>query len=56
MAQFSTIDNILEMFTEADMSFEEFGVIMVANILVRLDLREGFLEELEIEMEMGIFT
>jgi hypothetical protein len=41
--RFATIGNKLGNFIEVDMSFEETGLMSVARVLVRLDLRPGLL-------------
>jgi hypothetical protein len=46
---FSAIGNKLGEFIEADLSFEDTGLMSVARILVRLDLRLGLLKEMTIE-------
>jgi hypothetical protein len=53
--RFSAIGNRLRDFLEADYSFEETGLMTVARILVRLDLRPGLLKEIKIKATSGIF-
>jgi hypothetical protein len=52
---FSTIGNKLGEFIEVDLSFEDTGLMSVARILVKLDLRPGLLKDLTIEMASGSF-
>jgi hypothetical protein len=44
------VGNFLGKLIMVDMSFEETWLMSVACILVSLDLREGILEEIEIQM------
>jgi len=52
---FASIGNKLGNYIEADMSFEETGLILVVDILLRLDLQSGLLQELNIDTETGYF-
>jgi hypothetical protein len=52
---FSSIGSRLGEFLEADYSFEETGLMKVARILVRLDLRPGLLKEMKIKTSSGTF-
>ena len=45
---FRMIGNSLGMFVAADMSFKDFGLMVVAQILVSLYLRDGLTEKMEI--------
>jgi len=47
---FRDIENPLGEFLEADMSFKTSDEMIVAQILVRMDLMEGLVEEMEIEV------
>ena len=53
--RFSAIGNRLGEFLEVHYSFEDLGLMSVAGILVRLDLRPGLLKELKIEATSGSF-
>jgi hypothetical protein len=55
-ARFVVIGNMLGSYIEADMSFEDTGLMSVARILVRLNLRPGLLQELTIESTVGTFV
>jgi hypothetical protein len=48
--RFSAIGNKLGEYIDVDFSFEDTGLMSMARILVRLDLRPGLLKELTIEM------
>jgi len=52
---FEAIGNKLGDYIEADMSFEETGLMFVARILVKLDLRPRLLKYLTIETTFGSF-
>jgi hypothetical protein len=43
-------------FLEADMSFEETGLMTVARILVKLDLKKGLPQEITINSAAGTFV
>jgi hypothetical protein len=45
---FTELGNALGSFVDVDMSFLEIGEMEFARILVSLDVREGFLEELNL--------
>jgi hypothetical protein len=55
LGHFSAIGNKLGEFIEADLSFEDTGLMSVARILVKLDLVLGLLKDLTIETASGSF-
>lgn len=50
------IGNYVGHYLEVDMSFEETERMLVAQILVNLDVRKGFLEEMNLEVQNSIHT
>jgi hypothetical protein len=52
--RFAAIGNFLGSFIEADFSFEETGLMMVARILVKLELKKGLPQEITINSAAGI--
>lgn len=54
--RFMMIGNYLGKFLEAYMSFEDTGCMPVARILVNLDVRLGYLEEMNLEMSGLVYT
>jgi hypothetical protein len=54
--RFAAIGNLLGSFLEADMSFEETGLMTVARILVKIDLKKGLLQEITIDSAAGTFV
>jgi hypothetical protein len=54
--RFAAIGNLLGCFLEVDMSFENTGYMSVARILVRINLRQGLLQEITIDSAAGTFV